>query len=104
VKSEAIDVLKIYAEWDTTRWNAWLTERAKLGDFAGLADTRRRLQMGMDNLVRQKLNTDKVGRTFLRMAGSIEKTMRQMLFRLYPNKSKKELDLALELYLRRTSF
>lgn len=47
-------------------------------DISGLADVLRRLQMGMNNLVIQKLNTDKVGELFLRLQRSIENTIREI--------------------------
>jgi hypothetical protein len=102
VKSEAIDILKIYAEWDIPKWNAWLTERARLGDVAGLADARRRLQMGMTNLVEQKLNTDKVVETFFRMQRSIEKTIEQIKLGQGPERKIQRLEL--ERFLRKTGY
>lgn len=78
MKSEAIDILKLYAEGSAKQWNAFLAEALRRRDVAGLTDVLRRLAMGMDNLVQQKLNTDKINVLFLRLQRSVENTIRDI--------------------------
>lgn len=77
-KSEGIDILALYSMGNYEQWNAFLTTALQRRDISGLVDVLRRLQIGMDNLVQQKLNTDQVGRLFLRLQRSIENTIQQI--------------------------
>lgn len=84
-KSEAIDILKLYSQSNYIEWNRFLTEAKQKRDVNGLTDIYRRLQMGMDNLVQQKLNTEKVGQLFLRLQRSLELTIRDIHRTINPN-------------------
>ena len=84
-RSEAIDILKLYAEKDAKEWNAFLTTALREQNVSGLVDVLRRLQMGMDNLVAQKLNTEKVCTLFIRLQRSVENTIRDIHRRQNPN-------------------
>ena len=85
MRSEAIDILKLYAQGSANGWNEFLTKSLAACDVAGLVDVLRRLQMGMDNLVRQKLNTEKVNTFFIRLQRSVENTLRDIHRKQNPN-------------------
>lgn len=76
--SEGIDILALYTQSNYIEWNMFLTEARRKRDFAGLSDVYRRLQIGMENLVQQRLNSEKVCHLFLRLQRSIELTMRDI--------------------------
>jgi len=85
VRSEAIDILKLYAGGSHSEWNAFLSRALDSDDVPGLTDVLRRLQMGMDDLVRQKLNTERVNVLFLRLQRSVENTLRDIHRKKYAN-------------------
>lgn len=84
-KSEAIDILKLYADGNAAEWNQFLLRALAAEDVSGLTDVLRRLQMGMSNLAEQKLNTDKVSSLFLRLQRSVENTLRDIHRKKNPN-------------------
>lgn len=84
-KSEGIDILALYTQSNHVEWNRFLTEARAKRDIAGLVDVLRRLEIGMDNLVSQKLNTDKIAFFFLRLQRSIEITIREIHRTINPN-------------------
>ena len=84
-KSEAIDILKLYSNCNTQRWNRFLKICFLSHDVSALVDVLRRLQMGMNNLVEQKLNTDKVNQLFIRLQRSVENTIRDIHRAKNPN-------------------
>lgn len=85
MKSEGIDLLKLYVNGTSEKWNAWLTDRLSVNDVNGLVDVRRRLQIGMTNLAEQKLNTDAMISQFLRWQKSIDDTIKKIHERKNPN-------------------
>ncbi len=85
MRSEAIDILKLYAHGSANGWNEFLTKARDAGDILGLVDVLRRLQMGMDNLVKQKMNTEKVNVLFIRLQRSVENTIRDIHRKQNPN-------------------
>ena len=85
MKSEAIDILKLYAEGDPKTWNAFLSRALARSDVSGLTDVLRRLQMGMDNLAVQKLNTEEISILFLRLQRSVENTLKEIHRAKNPN-------------------
>jgi hypothetical protein len=84
-KPVPLDLIQLYSASSTEKWNAWLTERLQMRDLEGLVEMRRRLQAGMDHLVKTKLSTNKLEVWFVRMNSSIEKTMRRIWRIKYPN-------------------
>lgn len=77
--------MALWAKSDSTEWNAYLTRARDTGDVQGLADTLRRLEIGMDNLVQQKLNVEKMNVFFLRLQRSIENTLKEIYRRKNAN-------------------
>ena len=114
-----IDVLDLYCNGDHKKWNAFLTKCYEAQDVATLVDVFRRLQMGMDKLVKEKLNTEKMNEFFIRLQRSIEITMKRIYREKNPNplynsknkqyydkyiKEKKSLDADFEKFLSKERY
>jgi hypothetical protein len=82
-----IDILKLYSEHNSSQWNAYLTKCLKLEDWQDLVRTRKGLQLGMDSLVKKRLNTDSVCELFARLDASIRKTLRRVYMKQNPLKN-----------------
>lgn len=80
-----IDVVRFYAECNAGQWNAFLTACVAKQDVQKLTDVLHRLQQGMDNAVKQKLNTDALVDWFIRMQRSIENTIKEIHRMKNPN-------------------
>lgn len=108
---DAIDLLTLYAKGDLKLWNSFLNECFLNLDVNRLADTRRRLQAGMDNAAKKKMNSEEIILFYIRLNRSIENTAkaivrkRNPLFSDKPNnvklaekekeiKSRRQLELA----------
>lgn len=118
-KPEKIDILKLYANGDTTKWNDFLTNCVINGDLPSLEKVLYGIQLGMNDLAKKKLNTEKINIFFLRIQRSIENTMKEIMKtkESHPlddpfNKekfghtiaSKKKRDQDIEKYLRKVRF
>lgn len=118
-RPDAIDLVKLQAEWSHREWNQFLTGCLRTNDLEKLALTRNRLQRGMDLAAKKKLNCEKLQLLFIRLQTSIENTMRQIVRKKYPSpcdnpliagqhmdelSAKRLRDQELERYLKRTSF
>lgn len=76
---EAIDLMKLYTLGTSTKWNQMLRSCLERLDINTLAKTRYQLQAGMDDLAKQKLNTDDINLQYIRWIKSIEKTAKQII-------------------------
>lgn len=123
-KHEGIDILKLYSGQypkfrNTNDWNVWLTRCLEQDKLEELTKVRYGLQVGMDELQKKKLATEKIIETWCRWIGSIEKTMRKIVKRreMYANDqikkdnhsqkqllSKRERDANFERFLRKNSY
>lgn len=117
-KPEKIDFLSLYIKGDASKWNEFLTVCLRRRDLPSLEKVLYGIQKGMDDLVKQKLNTDKVNLVFVRMQKSIEDTMKKILKLKNPSPldnpfhkgtiqqsvEKKARDQQIEIYLRRVRF
>lgn len=90
-KYEALDLLKIYfsqpgAEFRHTKdWNSFLTLCYKNKNINALMIMRYRLQAGMDDVAKQKLNTEEISVFYLRLMRSVEITARKILREKHKN-------------------
>jgi len=111
-----IDLLKLILNSDHKKWNSWLLTCEMNQDVSGLVKVLVGIQQGMNNLVKQKLNTDQVTIVFLRLQRSIENTIKNIWRRQNDNPlynplsnvnknqfqaSKRDLDHKLELFLKK---
>jgi hypothetical protein len=124
---QSIDLFQLYTSSDYTLWNKWLTKCAEEENVTELGKVYYGVQAGMDDLVKEKLNTDKMNLFFSRLTMSIERTVRVILKRKYPSplddpqtaismkqtnpkeyekhyKEKKKRDLFYEQWLRKVAF
>lgn len=114
-----VDLIKLYASCDHSQWNQYLTERLRLRDVSGLTEMRVALQVGMSDLAKKKLNTEKMILWFIRLQRSIEKTIQKIVREANPNPcdnpliaahhryakpEKKIRDHDLELFFKRYSY
>jgi hypothetical protein len=83
-KFDGIDLMKLHALGSLGGWNKLLTEFDNNADLAGLAKTRYRIQVGMDDLVKAKLNTEQMNLFFIRLNRSLEETAKKIIRRKYP--------------------
>jgi hypothetical protein len=84
-KVDAIDLIKLYSLGSHNGWNQALDDHFVRLDVSGLARIYYGIQAGMDDLVKNKLNDEKMNVWFLRLQRSIENTMKAILRRKYPN-------------------
>ena len=118
-KYDGIDLLALYTAADFVVWNAFLTDCHAKHNIQKLQSTYYGLQVGMDNLVKQKLNTQKIDEWFLRLQRSIENTLKRILREKYPNpcdqpmiakehakflESKRARDIEFESFLKKARF
>lgn len=102
------------------KWNAWLTRCLKTNDLESLIKVRYGLMVGMDDLTKKGLTTQKIAELWCRWIGSIEKTARKVIKKKNPlpkidkatdldtfnrvHEAKKRRDNEFEAFLRRSSF
>lgn len=84
-KVEAIDLFKLWSAGSVVGWNQELQKLYQRNDVAGLARLLYAIQAGMDDVRKSGLNTDKMNTFFLRLQHSIEKTLKAILRKKYPN-------------------
>lgn len=78
-KYEAIDLMKLYTLGSANGWNQELTKLYEKHDINGLAKLLYRIQAGMTDLAKKKLNTEEIDVWFARLTRSIEKTAKQII-------------------------
>lgn len=78
-KPQKIDLLKLYANTDVKQWNTFLSTCLAHQDLHALEKTLYGLQLGMNDLVKKKLNTDKMNAFFIRLQRSVENTIKGII-------------------------
>lgn len=95
------------------KWNNWLTECYEHNKLQDLIDVRYRLQVGMNELVKKNMSTQKIAEMFVRWTGSIDKTANRLIKKRNPIPkdggpkalaAKRKRDKEFEQYLMKTSF
>jgi len=84
-QNEEIDILALYAKGSHVGWNKWLSKCQANRDVLKLISVRKGLQINMDKIAKQKLNTEKVNVLFIRLTRSIEKTLKNIFREMYPS-------------------
>lgn len=118
-KPQKIDLLKIYAKGGSNEWNTFLSACLENKDLLSLEKVLYGIQLGMQDLAKKKLNTEKINIWFLRLQRSLERTIRDIIRSKEPhaldnpfNKekfghlidSKKKRDMDIERHLRKIRF
>lgn len=116
-KSVGIDLIKLKATYTTERWNKYLTNCHKTQNFTEIMEMMNRLQVGMDKLVKDKMNTPEMGDFFVRLQRSCEITLKKIWRAKNKNpnydplkadakfiEEKRKLDQEFEKKLRKASF
>ncbi len=83
-KLDSIDLMKLWSLGSNNGWNDFLTECDRTDSISRLQDCRRRIQVGMKDLAKKKLNTDEIDVWFARLIKSLDKTMTKIDKRLNP--------------------
>lgn len=84
-KWESIDLMTLYAECSHKQWNKYLSLCVVEQNVQILEKTYYGIQSGMDDLARQKLNSQKIINWYLRLAKSIENTAKTIYRAKYPS-------------------
>lgn len=118
-KPPKIDLLQLYAKSSTPEWNRFLAACLAKKNTEELEKVLYGIQLGMIDLCRKNMNTEKLSTFFLRLQRSIENTMKQILRAREPHpldnafnhvefakahESKKARDLSLEKRLRKVRY
>jgi len=115
--SISVDLMDLKANCSTKKWNAYLTRCLKNKSIDELLQMRQRLQRGMNNLVKQKMNTEEMNLWFIRLQRSTEVTLRKIWKEKHFNPNynpataqgeyvleKRRLDNEFEIMLRKNSY
>lgn len=78
-RAEAINLLDLRFQSGTDEWNRFLTRCRNSHDLQTLGDVYRRVNMGMADLAKGKLNTDEMTGWYLRLQKSLENTCLEIL-------------------------
>lgn len=125
-KQEGIDIIKLMTFGSHKGWNEFLADCYKKNNINELARVKYQLAVGMTDLAKQKLNTEKIDLTFIRWSRSLEITAKKIIKKMYPmptdsisrddlaligsddrtkiQKAKRARDAALAEFLRKSSF
>lgn len=114
-----IDIIRLYATSNHQEWNTWLAKCERTQDINGLTEVRRRLQQGMAEVEKKKLNTEKIAEFFVRLQRSIDITIKKIYRAKNPNplydttnkhlknkfiEEKKRVNLSLEKELKKVNY
>jgi hypothetical protein len=116
MNSDAIDILELFAKSGDEEWYTFIGACKRRGDVLKLTDVARRLDLGMQNLAQQKLNTEEIAVFYLGLQKSIERALKYIQRRREPNPlhntpdkragakviaDKRQKDRELEAYIRK---
>lgn len=125
-KHDGIDLMKLYTLGSANGWNEFLHKCYKNKNIDDLAKVKYQISVGMDNLAKQKLNTNDINNWFARCIRSLEITAKKIIKLKYPNpldtmistdlsklsvfekekitKNKRQRDEALKEFFRKSSY
>jgi len=125
-KHDGIDLMKLYTLGSANGWNEFLHKCYKNKKIDDLAKVKYQISVGMDNLAKQKLNTNEINNWFARCIRSLEITAKKIIKLKYPNpldtmistdlyklsvfekekitKNKRQRDEALKEFFRKSSY
>jgi|SRR3990167_7221090 len=118
-RPEKIDILKLYAKNNANEWNLFLSTCLNNKDLLSLEKVLYGIQLGMDDVAKKKLNTEKINIFFIRLQRSLERTIRDIVRMKTPHaldnplniekfghlkESKQKRDEEIEKHLRKIRF
>ncbi len=83
-KYEAIDLMVLYSKGSNNGWNNFLNLCYETRNINALAKMRYSVQVGMDNLAKNKLNNDEINVWFCRLISSLEITAKKIIKLKHP--------------------
>lgn len=83
-KFEGIDLMKLYTLGSNNGWNEVLTKCVADRNINELTKLLYQIQVGMDNLAKQKLNTPQIDEWFCRLTRSIEISAKRIIKSRHP--------------------
>lgn len=83
-KHNAIDLMKLYTLGSSKGWNDMLADCYAKNDVNRLATIKYQINCGMDDLAKQKLNTEEINIQFVRWVRSLEITARKIIKKVNP--------------------
>lgn len=83
-KFEPIDLMKLYTLGSHKGWNDFLNECYAKNDINRLAKVKYQISVGMDDLAKQKLNTEEINIQFVRWVRSLEITAKRIIKKMHP--------------------
>ena len=114
-----IDLLNLYARTNHYEWNNFLSKCLEKKDLHTLEQVFYGIQLGMNDLAKNKLNTEKMNVWFIRLQRSIEITIKRIIKAKEPSpldnphnlkywahkiSEKRKRDHEIELYIKRIRF
>lgn len=84
-KWSAIDLYALYANSNSSDWNKAMAECVAKKDVTRLQKLLYGIQVGMDNIVKNKMASDKIHSFFIRLQRSLENTAKIVFRSLYPS-------------------
>ena len=118
-KPQRIDLLKLYVESSSERWRGFIKRAITAENLYLLEHTLYGLQLGMNDLAKQKLNTPKIITWFTQLQRSVEYAIKTLIRKRQPNPlddpfnkdkaihriaEKRARDLAIERHLKYVRF
>ncbi len=79
-----IDLLILHRDGDFKKWNEFLRKCYQYDNVEALKKTLVGIQMGMDHLAKQKMNTPDICHWYARLHRSLEVTARKIFKKKYP--------------------
>ena len=83
-KYPAINLMELYQNGTPEEWNAWLTRCLKYQDVYELQKAYYRLQAGMDDVAKTKVNIPGLNEWYLRLLRSVERTVKSIYKQKFP--------------------
>lgn len=82
---DAVDIMKLWTLGSANGWNEFLTKSYETNNINALAKMRYSLQAGMDDLVKLKMNDEKMSVFYMRLLKSVEITAKKIIKKINPS-------------------
>lgn len=110
-KTGGINIIKFHLNFDLHEFNKFLAVNIDSQNIAGLARLLNDLNIGMDDAVKKKQDSEELALFFAKRSGQIYRAMRRILIFKYPNtgaatwgETKRKRDIELAAYVRKSTY